>query len=240
MPTHVLIAPNAFKNGLPADAAAAAILKGLEGSALDHTAECFPIGDGGDGTGDLLMRRLHARKITAVARDPFDKSRSTYYGFSAEHDTAIIEMANASGLRLLDPLALDPLHASSAGAGDLIRAALTHNPRRMLVCLGGSATVDGGIGLLSALGVRFLDEAGRDLRPFPVYLSRLAAIDTSGLDRRLAGSELTVLADVDNFLLGPNAPLLSSALRKALRRKACNNWNPDYNGLSPSFTANRG
>jgi glycerate kinase len=204
MPPHLLISPNAFKNSLPADAAAAAILKGIEGSALDHTAECFPIGDGGDGTGDLLMARLHGRKIASVARDPFDRSLSTYYGFSPEHDTAIIEMANASGLRLLDPSALDPLHASSAGTGDLLRAALSHNPRRILLCMGGSATVDAGIGILAALGIRFLDEAGRDLPPFPVHLTRLAAVDTSGLDRRIAGTELTVLTDVGNLLLGPN------------------------------------
>lgn len=201
---HVLIAPNAFKNSLPADAAAAAILRGLEQSTLTFTAECFPVGDGGDGTGDLLMTRLDARKVEVSTRDPFFKSRPTYFGVTPDDNTAIIEMANASGLRLLDHAELDPLHASSIGTGDLLRAALTQNPRRILLCMGGSATVDAGIGILSALGIRFLDEAGKELPPSPIHLARLGSIDMTGLDHRLSGKELTILTDVDNPLLGPN------------------------------------
>ena len=203
MSLHILIAPNAFKNSLTADAAAAAILEGLEQSALSFTAECFPVGDGGDGTGDLLMSRLDARKIASSARDPYGRSRSTYYGLTSDHKTAIIEMANASGLRLLDSAALDPLNASSIGTGDLLRAALAQHPGRILLCMGGSATVDAGIGILSAMGIRFLDEAGEDLPPSPIHLTRLTSIDTSGLDRRLLNTELTILTDVDNPLLGP-------------------------------------
>lgn len=201
---HVLIAPNAFKHSLSADAAAAAILKGLRESSLTFTAESFPVGDGGDGTGDLLMTRLGAQKILSPARDPFGRSRSTYYGLTPDHDTAIIEMANASGLRLLDSTALDPLNASSIGTGDLLRAALDQNPRHILLCLGGSATVDAGVGILSALGIRFLDDDGKELPPIPVHLTRLTTIDTSGLDPRLSGAALTILTDVDNPLLGPN------------------------------------
>jgi glycerate kinase len=201
---HILIAPNAFKNSLPADAAAAAILEGLEQSALTFTAECFPVGDGGDGTGDLLMTRLDAGKVASSARDPFGRSRSTYYGLTSDHKTAIIEMANASGLRLLDSAALDPLNASSIGTGDLLRSALAQQPGRILLCMGGSATVDAGIGILSALGIRFLDATGEALPPSPIHLTRLTSIDTSGLDRRLLNMELTILTDVDNPLLGPN------------------------------------
>ena len=201
---HVLIAPNAFKHSLPADAAAAAILKGLQESSLIFTAETFPVGDGGDGTGDLLMTRLDALKITFPARDPFGRNRTTYYGLTPDHDTAIIEMANASGLRLLESTALDPLNASSIGTGDLLRAALDQNPRHILLCLGGSATVDAGIGILSALGIRFLDDAGNDLPPTPAHLTRLSTVDTLGLDPRLSGTRLTILTDVDNPLTGPN------------------------------------
>jgi glycerate 2-kinase len=201
---HVLIAPNAFKHSLSADAASTAILKGLQESSLAFTAECFPVGDGGDGTGDLLMTRLGAQKITSPARDPFGRSRSTYYGLTPNHDTAIIEMANASGLRLLDSTTLDPLNASSIGTGDLLGAALGKNPRHILLCLGGSATVDAGMGIRSTMGIRFLDDAGKDLPPSPVYLNRLRTIDTSGLDPRLSGVTLTILTDVDNPLLGPN------------------------------------
>lgn len=228
---HILIAPNAFKNSLSAEAAADAILLGLEQSRLRFTAECFPVGDGGDGTGDLLMTRLGAKRIDAPARDPLGRERMSYYGISGTtaatsvqttpaaatggqttstardlpggQTTAIIEMANASGLRLLAPQELAPLHAASWGTGDLIRAALDKKPTRILVGMGGSATVDGGAGILSALGVRFLDNNGLEITDLPAGLAHLASIDLKGLDPRLRNVELSVLCDVDNPLLGP-------------------------------------
>jgi glycerate 2-kinase len=184
---HILIAPNAFKNSLTADDAATAILRGLQESTLSFTAECFPVGDGGDGTGDLLIAKLGAKKIATIARDPFQKERTTYFGLTADNSTAVIEMANASGLRLLGHRQPDPLHASSCGTGDLIRAALDHKARHIILGMGGSATVDGGVGILTALGVRILENE----------------IDTTDLDPRLADTRLTVLCDVHNPLLGP-------------------------------------
>ena len=181
----ILIAPNAFKNSLPADAAATAILEGLSQSPLSFTGECFPVGDGGDGTGDLLIKRLGATLIETPARDPLGRPRQASFGLAGE--TAIIEMANASGIRLLDRGELDPLQALSTGTGDLILGALDHKARHIILGMGGSATVDGGIGILTALGVRFSD----------------TDIDTSGLDPRLAATRLTVLCDVNNPLLGP-------------------------------------
>jgi glycerate kinase len=113
-------------------------------------------------------------------------------------------MANASGLRLLTKNELNPLRALSHGTGDLIRAALDNNVRRILIGMGGSATVDGGTGILIALGARFLDNKGAALTNLPESLINLASIDTSGLDPRLANTELIVLCDVDNRLLGPS------------------------------------
>jgi len=208
---HILIAPNAFKNSVNAEAAAAAILLGLEQSRLRFTAECFPVGDGGDGTGDLLMARLGAEMIGVPARDPLGRERMSYFGLAGSGSsadgrgapaTAIIEMANASGLRLLAAQDLAPLHAASWGTGDLIRAALKKSPGRIIVGMGGSATVDGGTGILSALGVRFLDGEGREINDLPAGLAGLATIDLAGLDPRLKQVELTVLCDVDNPLLG--------------------------------------
>jgi glycerate kinase len=135
----------------------------------------------------------------------------------------VIEMANASGLRLLDPQELDPLRADSAGTGDLIRAALdqhtapdrhvvhdrhaTHSPdhrlSRIIIGMGGSATVDGGTGILQSLGARFLNSDGQPLQDLPGSLTELASIDLSGLDPRLATVELIVLCDVNNPLTGP-------------------------------------
>jgi glycerate 2-kinase len=207
---HVLIAPNAFKNSLTADEAAAAIRRGLSRSRLTTTAECFPVGDGGDGTGDLLIQRLRGQRISTKARDPLDRTIDTYFGMIEPSSTAIpppataiIEMANASGLRLLDRKELNPLHASSAGTGDLIRAALDHNAKRIIIGMGGSATVDGGTGILHALGARFLNSDGQSLEYLPEQLPGLESIDLSGLDPRLTTTELVVLCDVTNPLTGP-------------------------------------
>lgn len=182
---HILIAPNAFKNSLSATDAATAIEKGLQQSRLNFTAECFPVGDGGDGTGDLLIKKLGAAIIETKARDPLGRPITASFGLTG--DTAIIEMASATGLRLLDKTELDPLHASSTGTGDLIRAALDKKARHIIIGMGGSATVDGGTGILTTLGIRFDP----------------ASIDTTGLDPRLAATRITILCDVDNPLLGP-------------------------------------
>jgi glycerate 2-kinase len=198
---HILIAPNAFKNSLSAKEAAQAIEEGLRQSRLSFTAELFPVGDGGDGTGDLLMAKMGAVRIDAPAHDPLDMLRPSYFGLAP--DVAVVEMANASGLRLIDAGERDPLRASSRGTGDLILAALAKEPGVILIGLGGSATVDGGTGILTALGIRFLDGDGRDLPPSPANLIRLASIDASSLDARLKTTMITVLCDVKNPLLGP-------------------------------------
>jgi glycerate kinase len=198
---HILIAPNAFKNSLPADAAANAILQGLEQGGSGITGECFPVGDGGDGTGDLLMQKFGGARIDIRAHDPMGRERSAFFGLTAD-GTAIMEMATASGIRLLDKMELDPLHATSRGTGELIRAALGREAHRLLLGVGGSATVDGGLGILIALGARFLDTAGRELT-MPESLTDLSSIDVSGLDPRLKSTPLIILCDVENPPLGP-------------------------------------
>ncbi|HVS95165.1 MAG TPA: glycerate kinase [Puia sp.] len=199
---HILIAPNAFKNSLTADEAAMAIQDGLSRSRLKATTECFPVGDGGDGTGDLLIRRMAGTRVAAEAHDPLGRKIGAHFGIAGS-STAIIEMATASGLRLLSQTELDPLHASSAGTGDLIRAALDRHAKRILIGMGGSATVDGGTGILQALGARFLDGQGRLLHTLPAQLPELASVDLDGLDPRLAAVQVIVLCDVMNPLSGP-------------------------------------
>jgi len=181
----IVIAPNAFKNSLTAGAAAVAILEGLEQSRLRFTAECFPVGDGGDGTGELLIKRLGATLIATPALDPLGRPRNAFFGLAG--DTAIVEMASASGIRLLKREELDPLQALSTGTGDLMLAALNHGARHIILGMGGSATVDGGVGILTAVGMHLSDND----------------IDASGLDPRLSATRITVLCDVNNPLLGP-------------------------------------
>jgi glycerate 2-kinase len=205
---HILIAPNAFKNCLSATAVAEAILQGLKKSTLQFTAECFPVGDGGDGTGELIIKQLNGATIFTEVHDPLGKKIKSSYGFIMESKTAIIEMADASGLRLLSKKELNPLKASSYGTGELIKQALDRGAKKIIIGIGGSATVDGGCGILKALGVRFLDSERKELPVLPEDLLNLNAIDFTGLDARIADCEIIVLCDVDTMLLGKNGAAL--------------------------------
>ncbi len=217
---HLLIAPNAFKNSLTAGEAANAIRQGLDRSRLKATSECFPVGDGGDGTGDLLIERLGGQLIGAEARDPLGRKIKTSWGLADNGCLAVIEMAHASGLQLLDQAELNPLKTSSCGTGDLIRAALDRHVKRIILGMGGSATVDGGTGILEALGIRFMNAQGQELTDLPGSLSDLALIDESGLDPRMAEVELTILCDVVNPLLGPQGAAAVFGPQKGASDKA--------------------
>lgn len=215
---RILIAPNAFKNALSATEAALAIERGLQASRFGGTTECFPIGDGGDGTGELIIGHRQGKVVRVAVHDPLGRPVEAEFGLiDEEADTgvmedagpAVIEMASASGLRLLDKKELDPLRASSFGTGELIRQALDRGARRIILGVGGSATVDGGCGILQALGVRFLDRSGKEMGAgrinepgLPERLTELDRIDLSGLDKRISPGTITVLCDVDNILLG--------------------------------------
>ncbi|MBO9592691.1 MAG: glycerate kinase [Niabella sp.] len=198
----IVIAPNAFKNSLPATAVAAALAEGIRRGGYTGALVCRPVGDGGDGTGSLLAQYLGAEQVFANVADPLGRTIRAAFGWIEATGTAIIEMADASGLRLLQPEEYDPLHASTLGCGQLITAALNRGARELLLCIGGSATVDGGTGLLKALGLQFYDAEGGPLSSLPADLVKLHAIESSGFDRRLHRTTITILCDVKNHLLG--------------------------------------
>jgi glycerate 2-kinase len=199
---HILIAPNAFKNSLSARDAAEAIREGLLESGLSASLQCFPIGDGGDGTASLIVENQQGVFYEVQANDPLGRKIKTSIGFVDGGKSAVIEMADISGLKLLQYQELDPLHASSFGTGELIRSAMDRGARKIILGIGGSATVDGGCGALQALGVRFLNQSKKELTHLPEALVLLDAIDVSGIDKRIWETELIVLCDVNNFLLG--------------------------------------
>lgn len=201
---HILIAPNAFKHSLTANEAADAIQEGLKRSGLNFTSECFPIADGGDGTGRLLVEKCQGVWHEYDVYDPLGRLIKAPLGMIDQGKTAVIEMADASGIRLLHPDERAPLRASSYGTGELIGYALARGVKNIIIGLGGSATVDGGIGILSALGAKFLDTHGNSLIALPEKLDALHSIDLSEIDRRIADCRISVLCDVDNLLLGPN------------------------------------
>jgi len=199
---HILIAPNAFKNSLDATAAAEAIREGLNQSKLKCTCECFPVGDGGDGTATLLIQKCGGTIVPAEVHDPLGRKIRAAFGLIDNGETAVIEMADASGLRLLRCDEFDPLHATTFGTGELIKCALDKGVNKIIIGIGGSATVDGATGILQALGIRFLDAGGKILSNLPEELADLESIDLSGLDQRISRCALIVLCDVENSLLG--------------------------------------
>jgi glycerate kinase len=199
---HILIAPNAFKHSLTAESAAQAIQKGLQFSKLSCTSECFPIADGGDGTANLIIQRFGGIIIQATVKDPLGKLINSNYGLIDNGRTAVIEMANSSGLRLLKPDELNPLKATSFGTGQLMRMALDKGVSRIILGMGGSASIDGGCGILIALGARLIDKYGKVMDTDPARLIDLRTIDRSGIDPRIFDCEVKVLCDVESKLLG--------------------------------------
>ena len=200
---HIVIAPDAFKECLSACDVAGLIAAGF-GDVFPHAHyQCLPVADGGEGTVDAIVAATNGRKLLVNATGPQGECLPAYFGLTHHEHTAIIETAAASGLALVPKTQRNPLLATSYGTGELILAALDAGARHLIIGLGGSATVDGGAGLLQALGARLLDQQGERIGLGGAALAELACIDLSGLDRRLAACRIEVACDVDSPLCGP-------------------------------------
>lgn len=213
---NIVIAPGAFKNSLSAPDAARCIGNGLQRSRLQATLHYTPIADGGNGTLNCFLT-LGGRQVGMPALDPLGRWVNAAYGLLDDGKTAMIEMALASGLELLRRDELDALRASTYGTGQLMQAALDAGATRIIVGLGGSATVDGGAGCLQALGVRLLDGDGQAVPPGGGYLNRVTEIDLSGLDARWRDVEVILASDVDNPTLGESGAAAVFAPQKGAR-----------------------
>lgn len=198
----ILIAPGAFKHSLSAAEAAQAITRGLQRSGLQADLLTIPIADGGNGTLDAFLAN-GGRRITQTVEGPAGTPIEAAYGLLDDKQTAVIEMALASGLELLGNWQLNPLLTSTYGTGQLMQAALEAGARRIILGMGGSATVDGGAGCLQALGVGLYDAYGQSIPRGGGSLDQLFIIDTQGLDPRWRDVEVLIASDVDNPTLGP-------------------------------------
>ncbi|HLU09452.1 MAG TPA: glycerate kinase [Oceanobacillus sp.] len=196
---EIIIAPGAFKHSLTAHQAASAIATGLDRARLGAHLHVCPIADGGNGTLDAYLLN-RGKRVNVTTFDPLMRSIEAAYGLI--DDTAVIEMALASGLELVQRHELDALRATTYGTGVLLNAALDAGAKRMIVGLGGSATTDGGAGCLQALGIRLLDDQGNDVPPGGGNLNRVRTIDISRLDPRWREVEVIIASDVDNPALG--------------------------------------
>lgn len=197
---RVLIAADKFKGSLTAVQVAQRVTAGLRAVVPDLDIEALPVADGGDGTVDAAVAAGFERRAVKVA-GPLGHEVTA--AFALRDDTAVVEMAEASGLQRLPAGVFAPLTASTYGSGELLRAALDAGARTIVFGVGGSATTDGGVGMLSALGARFLDADGEPVPPGGGGLADLARADLSGLDPRLSSVDLVLASDVDNPLTGP-------------------------------------
>ncbi len=204
---RILLAPDSFKEALAASEAAEAMAVGIRRVLPDAELDLCPLGDGGEGTlAALLAAAIESDPIEArccQVQDPLGRKVSAQWGWQPGSRTAIVELAEASGLHLLTPDERDARIASTYGVGELILAALDVGAEQLILTLGGSATNDGGSGMLKALGLRLLDAQGEELPPGGAALAQLASLDASGLDARLATLSVAAAVDVDNPLCGP-------------------------------------
>lgn len=197
---RVLVAADKFKGSLTAVEVAERVTAGLRRVVPDVLVEALPVADGGDGTVAAAVAAGFERREVRVAGPLGDEVTAAY---ALRDGTAVVEMAEASGLQRLPEGVLAPLTSSTYGSGELLRAALDAGARTIVFGVGGSATTDGGAGMLAALGARFLDADGEPVAPGGGGLAGLASADLSGLDPRLSGVELVLASDVDNPLTGP-------------------------------------
>ena len=199
----VVIAPDSFKESLSAMEVACAIEAGFR-EVFPHAEYCkLPMADGGEGTVQAMVGAKNGRWVSVLVSGPLGAPVQASYGLLASGATAVIEMAAASGLCLLPRAARNPLKTTSYGTGELIRHALDSGARHFVLGIGGSATHDGGAGMLQALGVGLLDAQGNQIGPGGGELGRLARIDVAGLDSRVHECLIEVACDVDNPLYGP-------------------------------------
>lgn len=198
----VVIAPDSFKDSLSADGVAQAIALGLAEVLPNAELVQCPMADGGEGTVEAILAALHGECRHAKVRGPLGVEVSARWGWLAQTRTAVIEMAEASGLQLVALEQRDACLSSSYGTGQLILDALDAGAKTIILTIGGSATNDGGAGMLNALGVRFRDGDARELTTGGLALSSLCSIDLSEMDPRLHSTRFEVAADVDNPLCG--------------------------------------
>lgn len=199
----IVIAPDSYKESLSALDVACAIEEGFREIYPEAEYVKLPVADGGEGTVEAMVAATQGRIIHVDVTGPLGEPVSGFYGVSGDEQCAFIEMAAASGIEWVPAAQRDPLKATSWGTGELIRHALDLGVNHIIIGIGGSATNDGGAGMVQALGAKLLTGDNQQIVPGAVGLEALERIDVSGLDSRLAQCRIDVACDVTNPLVGP-------------------------------------
>lgn len=205
MPKFFVLAPDSFKESMTAEQACQAMQRGIQKVFADAHFIHVPMADGGEGTVDALVSCLNGQIVDCEVTGPLPNQKiKTYFGLIEEGQTAVIEMAKANGIHLLQPSQRNPLLTTTFGTGELIKAALDLGVSKIIMGLGGSITNDAGAGMAQALGAKFLDAHGIEVVESGGQLDQIRRIDISGLDARLKQVEIIIASDVNNPLTGIN------------------------------------
>jgi len=199
----IVVATDSFKGSLSATEVCQAIKEGILRADPACQVETLPIADGGEGTLEAMKLSSGGEMISVPCVNPLGEKIRGKYLVLADGKTAVIEMAQAAGLCLIAREQQNPLYTTTYGVGEIILAALDSGYRKFIVCIGGSATVDAGIGMLQALGFRFLNKAGEEIASGGLAIANLRKIEVSGADKRLPECSFQVACDVDNLICGP-------------------------------------
>ncbi len=219
---NILIAPDSFKDSLSATEVCRFIESGIRKALINPNITCVPLADGGEGFVQSIIDATNGRLIKAKAHDPLMREIDAEYGLLGDNETAIIEMSKVSGLELLSSKEKDPWTTTTYGTGELIRDALNRGCKKLIIGIGGSATNDGGAGMIEALGGKLLTTNGEQIDKGGGSLQKLATIDLANLDKRLSECQVIVACDVTNPLLGKNGASLVFARQKGANSRMIN------------------
>jgi glycerate kinase len=200
----VVIAPDSYKGSLSAEEVGITIKEAFALEIPGVQVEVIPMADGGEGTLDALLFATNGERIKTMATGPLGENVQTCYGILGDGETAVIEMAQVAGLPMVPEGKRNPMQTTTFGVGELIAAALEKGVRSFIIGLGGSATNDGGLGMLQALGVTFLDQQGNPVKPVGESLLQIASVDFKNLNPKLRDCRFRIASDVENPLCGEN------------------------------------
>jgi len=197
----ILIAMDSFKESMTSEEACTAVRNGVLRVFKDADCILVPLADGGEGTSQILASYKKAKRYNKIVTGPVDKVDAHYY-IVEDEKTCIMEMASPSGLDLLERKDRNPLYTTTYGLGELILDAMDHNINKLIIGVGGSATNDGGVGMLMALGGKFINKDGKSIGLGGKELTKIHSVDISNIDKRIYEIDIEVICDVDNLLLG--------------------------------------
>ena len=214
----ILVAPNSFKESLTSTEVAHYIKKGLKKASRKLKVTELPLADGGTGTAHIITKALDGDFIKREVSGPLHERVSATYGIAPQHKVAIIELAEAAGLRLVPPKKRNPLITSTKGVGELILDAINNHYNKIILGIGDSATIDCGVGALSVLGAKFLSKKGEEIELNCQGLLELKQIDTSNILRKLKYTKITIASDVRNILTGRYGALVYAKQKGATKK----------------------